>query len=204
VIEPRPARRACRIAAVALAGALAACGSSQEVRELSERTAANTAALAAAIERMSAQTERLAQRRADGVARLSAASARQAARGALDGALLKRTDDDDALELYEELQEWSTQVREVEAAAAVDEAALARRLLARRTAIESRAQRLRDVAGKLATLAERDTAAERARFLSDYGRAAYATIEANADAVDQAVALGERLLNGIAPPEGGD
>lgn len=188
----------CRLSALCpvllAAGLLAGCAGSDEVRELSERTAANTATLAASIERMAQQSDRLAQRRADAVARLIAATARIEARHELDLALLQETEDSRAIRTFRALSDWSGKVREIDSSAARDEAALAERVLNGRKAMDVRSEDLRRVAEILARLAERDTNRQRARFLADYGQAVYAEIDADAQAADAAVAFAEELL----------
>lgn len=175
-------------------GLLAGCAGSQEVRDLSTRTAANTATLAASIDRMAAQSDRLAQRRADSVARLIAATAQFRARHELDLALLAQTDDSRAIRTFRALRDWSDKVREIDGGAARDEAELARQVLSGSKAIDVRGAELRQVAEILARLAERDSTRQRARFLADYGQAVYAEVDADAQAADQAVAVAERLL----------
>jgi hypothetical protein len=181
--------------ALLLAAGLAACTSSSEVRELAEKTAANTATLSAAIESMSQQSHRLAERRAANAARLAAATARVKGSVDLDRALLQQSGDNASLATLAALEKWSEQVRQIEASAAVDEAALTKAILARRSDIEGRAKALSEVAALLATLAKKESLQDRAQFLLAYGQQVQKEVEAEQKAANEAIKAGEQKLN---------
>jgi hypothetical protein len=178
-----------------LAAGLAACTSSPEVRELAEKTAANTATLSAAIESMSQQSHRLAERRAANAARLAAATAQVKSSVELDRALLQQSGDSASLTTLTALQKWSEQVRQIEASAAVDEAALIQAILARRTEIEGRAKALSEVAALLASLAKKESLQDRAQFLLAYGQQVQQEVKAKQKAADEAIKAGEQKLS---------
>jgi hypothetical protein len=173
---------------------MAACTSSPEVRELAERTAANTGTLAAAIESMAQQSRGLAERRATNAARLAAAAARVESQVELDRALLQRSGDSSSLSTFEVLKTWSDKAREIEAEAAIDEKAFIRNFLKGRSDIESRSKALSEVAKILAGLAKEESVRDRAKFLFDFGEAVYDQVKEKQKEADAAVKAGEKKL----------
>ncbi len=184
--------------ALITAAMLGACTSSPEVRELAEKTAANTAILSSAVTTLSQQSRHLAERRAASAARLSAATNRVNADVKLDLLLLRESGDTAALSTLRNFRSLSVEMREIGESAATDEAELIRQFLARRTEIESRAKALLAVAGTLAKLAKEESLADRARFLLAYGQEVRAEIKAKQAEAVAATAAGEKKLANIA------
>ena len=173
---------------------LAACASSSEVRQLAEKTAANTSTLAAAIESMSQQSRRLAERRAANAARLAAATARVNARVELDRALLRQSGEGGLLDTAATFKSWSEKVRAINAAGVLDEAALIRSILTHRSDIESRSKALSELAEILAALAKKESKKGRAKFLLNFGKEVYKQVKEKRKEADAAIKKGEKAL----------
>ena len=147
--------------------ALGGCASTSEpVLQLAEKSSANAGVVSARLRQLGEASDALYANRAANVARLHAATATERAQLNYDLALIRKVGEDADLALMKELQDWIAQIDQLFAQAAQAEKTRRDELAAAQTHIDNRAQALQRVAQVLSSLAQKETAAERAKLLA--------------------------------------
>jgi hypothetical protein len=163
--RPEPFRN---FAAALVALALAACSTPETVRDLAEKTAANTAFVSRQLTDLSADNLHIAELRARNIARLNQANRQVQARHAFDLLLIEKTESSAILSTQKDLQAWNDKVQDVLTVAADAEEKEVKILLAAQTRMDDKSTELNAVAKALARLAEEDDLKTRAAFIAGY------------------------------------
>lgn len=150
-----------------LAG-LSACATNRAAERLAEKTAANAGVIGAHLRMLAQDSADLADQRAANVASLHAANATRRASYNYDVALTRRSGGSANLELIGALEAWGKEVDAIFKAADGAEKERKGAVLATQTSLDTKSESLAQIAEALATLANEDSTAGRARFLAGY------------------------------------
>jgi len=176
---------------------LSACSTEQPVRLLAEKTAANTGIISAHLNTLSLESSNLADLRAANVARLHAANTRLRASYNYDIALTKRSGGSEHLRLIEQLEAWGKEIDAIFRVAENAEKERKAAVLATQTKLEVKSEALARIAQTLATLAQAESGAERARFLAGYARDLTEELKTQLEQDNKSAAEAKKLLTKI-------
>lgn len=161
-----------RIAVTALGAiigiALVGCSTPERVRDLAEKTAANTSSVAIQLNELASDYRKIAELRARNVARLNARNREVRGRYDLDLALITEAGDSASTTRQRDLETWIKKVEGFFKSAADAEDQEVKALLAAQTKLDTKSKELLKVAKALAKLAKEDDLKTRAAFLAGY------------------------------------
>ena len=158
-----------RMAAIAALACLGGCASTPEpVLQLAEKSSANAGVVAARLRQLAEASDALYASRAANISHLHAVNASQRASLEYDLALTRKVGQDADLALMEDLQAWTAEVDKLFADAAGAEKLRRDELAAAQVKIDSKSQALQKVAQTLSSLAQKESAGERARLLAAF------------------------------------
>lgn len=149
---------------------VSACSTEQPVRLLAEKTAANAGVISAHLHTLSLESSKLANLRAANIARLHAANTRLRASYNYDIALTKRSGGSEHLALIEQLEQWGKEIDAIFRVAENAEKDRKAAVLATQTKLDTKSEALSRIAQTLATLAQEESHADRAKFLARYAK----------------------------------
>lgn len=191
------------IKALALPGllALSACQTPPAVYELAEKSGSNAGVLQGHIAAVAAQSKAVAGARADLIVSLEAHNARLAATLAREVYMQQHARPApqwaDIKALSDELTALRDDLVQIEAKSTILEADRRKELLATQTTLNAYNAALRDTASALGTLAEKESASERARFLAAFAREVRSDFKASLAGNDAAAQSAADLLAAI-------
>jgi hypothetical protein len=176
---------------------LSACSTRQPVRDLAERTAANAGVISAQLKRLGQESSELADLRATNIARLHAANAQLRANYNYDVALTKRSGGESNLALIDLLETWRKEVDDIFRVAENADNERRAAILSTQTALDPKSESLAQVAQALATLAQEESNADRARFLAGYARQLDTEIKIQREQNNKSATEAKKLLDEV-------
>jgi outer membrane murein-binding lipoprotein Lpp len=159
------------IAMVIAALVLSGCATPAPVLDLADKTSANVGIVSAQLRQLAVQSDKLYASRAQNVSRLQATNASSRAALAFDKALTEKVGQKADLDLIHDLQDWGKQVDDIFASAAGVEKEKQDAILARQVKIDAKSKALQDVAGKLSTLAAKESVTDRLLMIGSFSSA---------------------------------
>jgi outer membrane murein-binding lipoprotein Lpp len=159
------------IAMVIAALVLSGCATPAPVLDLADKTSANVGIVSAQLRQLAVQSDKLYASRAQNVSRLQATNASSRAALAFDKALTEKVGQKADLDLIHDLQDWGKQVDDIFASAAGVEMEKQDAILARQVKIDAKSKALQDVAGKLSTLAAKESVTDRLLMIGSFSSA---------------------------------
>jgi outer membrane murein-binding lipoprotein Lpp len=159
------------IAMVIAALVLSGCATPAPVLDLADKTSANVGVVSAQLRQLAVQSDKLYASRAQNVSRLQATNASSRAALAFDKALTEKVGQKADLDLIHDLQDWGKQVDDIFASAAGVEMEKQDAILARQVKIDAKSKALQDVAGKLSTLAAKESVTDRLLMIGSFSSA---------------------------------
>ncbi|MEO8020426.1 hypothetical protein [Polaromonas sp.] len=178
------------LTALTLSGllALAACQTPPAVYELAEKSGSNAGVLQGHLAAVAAQSKTIASARADLIVSLEAHNARLAATLAREVYMQQHarpaTEWAEIKALSGELTALRDDLVLIEAKSTILEADRRKELLATQTALNTYKAALRDTASALGSLAEKESASERAKFLAAFAREVRSDFKASLESND--------------------
>lgn len=158
-----------RITVIAALACLGGCASTPEpVLQLAEKSSANAGVVSARLRQLADASDALYANRAANISHLHAVNASQRASLEYDLALTRKVGQEADLTLMKELQAWTAEVDQLFAAAAGAEKTRREELAAAQVKVDARSQALQKVAQILSSLAQKESAGERAKLLAAF------------------------------------
>jgi hypothetical protein len=158
-----------RIAVIAALAWLGGCASTPEpVLQLAEKSSANAGVVSARLRQLADASDALYANRAANISHLHAVNASQRASLEYDLALTRKVGQEADLALMKELQAWTAEVDKLFADAAGAEKTRREELAAAQVKIDTRSHALQKVAQTLSSLAQKESAGERAKLLAAF------------------------------------
>ncbi len=187
-------KRIRRLAIVALVSSLVwGCGTPTEVRDLAEKTAANTSFVSTQLNLLAQDARLLAELRAANMARLHAATVEVQVRSTFDEALIEKSGG--SLDLVKELAAWSTEIRTMFETAANAESERKELILKTQAPLDTPTKELGKVAEALADLAKDDNTKTRAKFIAAFIKQVVKEVKAKKEQSEKAMASVKDGLN---------
>ncbi len=187
-------KRIRRLAVVALVSTLVwGCGTPTEVRDLAEKTAANTSFVSTQLNLLAQDTRLLAELRAANMARLHAATVEVQVRSTFDKALIEKSGG--SLDLVRDLAAWSTKIRTMFETAANAESERKELILKTQVPLDTPSKELGKVAEALADLAKDDNTKTRAKFIAGFIKQVAKEVKAKKEQSEKAMAKAKAGLN---------
>ena len=187
-------KRIRRLAIVALVSSLVwGCGTPTEVRDLAEKTAANTSFVSTQLILLAQDTRLLAELRAANMARLHAATVEVQVRSTFDEALIEKSGG--SLSLVGDLTAWSTKIRTMFETAANAESERKELILKTQVPLDTPTKELGKVAEALADLAKDDNTKTRAKFIAAFIKQVVKEVKAKKEQSEKAMARVKDGLN---------
>lgn len=179
-------KRIRRLAVVALVSSLLwGCGTPAEVRDLAEKTAANTSFVSTQLNLLAQDTRLLAELRAANMARLHAATVAVQVRSTFDEALIEKSGD--SSDLVEVLAAWSAKIQTMFEAAADAESKRKELILKTQVPLDAPTKELGKVAEALADLAKDDNTKTRAKFIAAFIKQVVKEVKAKKEQSEKAM-----------------
>ncbi len=174
---------------------LSACSTPQPVRDLAERTAANVGVINRQLAALDQESRQLAELRAANISRLHAANTALRASYNYDTALAKKSGAQTGLDLIPKLEEWLKDVNEIFKAAYGAEKERKEAILATQTKLDTKSAALSEIAQTLATLAKKESVAQRASFLAGYAENLCKEIDTQLQQSNESATNAKKLLD---------
>jgi hypothetical protein len=185
-----------RIAVIAALASLAGCASTPEpVLQLAEKSSANAGVVGARLRQLSEGSDALFANRAANVSHLHAVNVSQRASLDYDLALTRKVGQETDLALMKDLQAWKAEIDKLFADAAGAEKTQRDELAAGQVKIDAKAQALQKVAQTLNTLAQKESAGERARLLAAFASEVRDDVNKQLDDGSKSAAAAKDLLD---------
>ncbi len=187
-------KRIRRLAIVALVSSLLwGCGTPTAVRDLAEKTAANTSFVSTQLNLLAQDTRLLTELRAANMARLHAATVEVQVRSTFDEALIEKSGG--SLSLLRDLTAWSTKIRIMFETAANAESKRKELILKTQVPLDTPTKELAKVAEALADLAKDDNTKTRAKFIAAFIKQVVKEVKAKKEQSEKAMANVKKGLN---------
>lgn len=187
-------KRIRRLAIVALVSSLLwGCGTPTAVRDLAEKTAANTSFVSTQLNLLAQDARLLAELRAANMARLHAATVEVQVRSTFDEALIEKSGG--SLSLLRDLTAWSTKIRTMFETAANAESERKKLILKTQVPLDTPTKELGKVAEALADLAKDDNTKTRAKFIAAFIKQVVKEVKAKKEQSEKAMANVKDGLN---------
>ena len=181
-------KRIRQLAIVALVSSLVwGCGTPTEVRDLAEKTAANTSFVSTQLNLLAQDARLLAELRAANMARLHAATVEVQVRSTFDEALIEKSGGS-SLNLLRDLAAWSTEIRTMFETAANAESERKELILNTQVPLDTPTKELGKVAEALADLAKDDNTKTRAKFIAAFIKQVVKEVKAKKEQSEKAMA----------------
>jgi hypothetical protein len=185
-----------RISAIAVLACLGGCASTPEpVLALAEKSSATAGVVGARLRQLAQASDALYARRAASVAHLHAVNAAQRASLEYDLALTRKVGQDAELTQMKELQAWTAEVDKLFASAAGAEKSRREELAAAQVKIDTGAQALQQVAQTLTSLAQKESAGERAKLMAAFASEVRDDVKRQLDDGTKSAAAAKALLD---------
>ena len=189
-------KRIRRLAIVALVSSILwGCGTPTAVRDLAEKTAANTSFVSTQLNLLAQDARLLAELRAANMARLHAATVEVQVRSTFDEALIEKSGG--SLSLVGDLTAWSTKIRTMFETAANAESERKKLILKTQVPLDSPTKELGKVAEALADLAKDDNTKTRAKFIAAFIKQVVKEVKAKKEQSEKAMANVKDGLNNV-------
>jgi hypothetical protein len=186
-------RRTFLIAAFVLLGG---CASTPEpVLQLAEKSSANAGVVSARLRQLADASDALYASRAANISHLHAVNANQRASLEYDLALTRKVGQDADLALMKDVQAWTAEVDKLFADAAGAEKTRRDELAAAQTKIDAKSQALQKVAQILSTLAQKESASDRARSLAAFATEVRDDVKKQLDDGSASATAAKKLLD---------
>lgn len=187
-------KRIRRLAVVVLVSSLVwGCGTPTEVRDLAEKTAANTSFVSTQLHLLAQDTRLLTELRAANMARLHAATVEVQVRSTFDEALIEKSGG--SLSLARDLAAWSTKIQTMFETAADAESKRKELILKTQVPLDAPTKELGKVAEALADLAKDDNTKTRAKFIAAFIKQVVKEVKAKKEQSEKAMASAKAGLN---------
>lgn len=185
-----------RITAIALLAGLGGCASTPEpVLQLAEKSSANAGVVGARLRQLAEASDALYASRAANVADLHAVNAAERASLDYDLALTRKVGQSADLTLMKDLQAWAVEVDKLFAQSAGAEKTLRDELTAAQVKIDAKAQALQKVAQTLTSLAQQESAGDRARLMAAFAKEVRDDVKKQLDDGSESANAAKALLN---------
>ena len=190
--------RACKYAAIScIIVTLTGCSTPQEVRNLAGVTAANVGALSAQVERISQESRNLAETRSANIAQLHAVNTELRASYKYDVELTKLAGKSANLQLIDTIKAWGKKIDDIYKSAETAETDRNTAILANQKTIDTKREALAKIAQSLATLAEKESAKDRVRFMAGFAKELKKEIDTQLKSGSEAAKKAKKLLDDI-------
>ncbi len=186
-----------KVLIVSALAALTGCASPAPVLDLADKTSANVGIVSARLRELAAESDGLYQSRVDNISRLAAVNVRSRAELAYDEALTKRVGGQGDLDTAGDLKAWKQQVDQIFAGAAQAEKERREELLGKQVKLDVKSQALAQVADALATLAKKESFADRAKALSQFAATTRDDVKKELDSGTRTANAANALLSRI-------
>lgn len=191
--RPRRSGRSFLACALTALG-LAACGTPEPVREMSEKTAVNVIFVSEQLKQLERESREVAALRAANIARLHRVNEEFRAEYDFDRALSEKVGDRNQLG---ELESWSEKVKKFHKDLDEIEQKKQQEIEAARIMLANRSKELAVVAEKLAVLAEEESFKNRAKFLAGFFKEVGGEVKARLDKGDESAKKAKAGLDAL-------
>jgi hypothetical protein len=185
---------------------LGGCATPAPVLDLADKSSANVAIVSERLRELAAESDRLYKSRVDNISQLAGVNARSRAQFTYDEAVTRKVGSQSDLDTADDLKAWKQQVDQILAGAADAEKERRDELSGKQTRLDVKSQALQQVAAALATLATKESFADRARVLSQFATTTRDDVKKELDSGTQtandANALLARIKSSLPVPAG--
>lgn len=191
-----------RIAVIAALAYLGGCASTPEpVLQLAEKSSANAGVVSARLRQLADASDALYANRVANISHLHAVNSSQRASLEYDLALTRKVGQEADLALMKELQAWTAEVDQLFADAAEAEKTRRAVLAAAQVKIDTRSQALQKVAQTLSSLAQKESASERAKLLAAFASEVRDDVKKQLEDGSASSAAAKELLDHLKAPK---
>jgi hypothetical protein len=165
-MKPRSKR-----AVAILSAALAGCATPPEVYELADKSSASAALFAQHLGALGAQSRQLAERRAMQIASMDAFNAEMRAEYERDLAISRKVGDSAGIKtIMDDVGGFRTELEKIEQAGRLSQDARRQEIMKAYVELAPNSKAVRDVSNTLSGLAQKESRAERAKFLAGFAQ----------------------------------